>query len=156
MGRAPKCAVCGKETPDSDSRHILLIDALPFIFCNGCFEEQEKNWGNGRYTYLPVAKGAQVRLKYVPYKKAGRPKGIKKGAYGTAKLEDFIKRKNNGSKKAKASLDANDVQGQAGPSVQRGDSADHSPGGEVSGGRHPDDIRVDREAVLLEVGAEAR
>jgi len=153
MGRMPKCAVCGKDTPDSESRNVLLIDALPFIFCTECYEEQQKNWGHGRYVYLPVAKGAQVRLKYVPYKKAGRPKGIRKGAYGTAKLEDFTKRgKNNGAKKTKASCDANDVQGQAGQSVQRGDSADDSPGCKVSGGRHPDDIRMDREAIPLEVG----
>lgn len=153
VGRTPKCSVCGKDTLTDEDRKITLIDALPFIFCNGCFEEQEKNWGNGRYTYLPVAKGAQVRLKYVPYKKAGRPKGVRKGAYGTAKLEDFIKRGKNGSKKTKASLDANDMQGQAGTSVQRGDSTDDSSGAEISGGGRPDDIRVDRDAVPLEVGS---
>ena len=153
MGRTPKCAVCGKDTLTEDDRKITLIDALPFIFCNGCFEEQQKNWGLGRYAYLPVAKGAQVRLKYVPYKKSGRPKGIRKGAYGTAKLEDFIKRGKNGNKKTKASLDANDMQGQAGTSVQRGDSTDDSPGGEISSEGHPDDIRVDRDAVPLEVGS---
>ena len=153
MGRNPKCSVCGKDTLTDEDRKITLIDALPFIFCNECFEEQQKNWGQGRYSYLPVAKGAQVRLKYVPYKKAGRPKGIRKGAYGTAKLEDFIKRGKNGSKKTKASLDANDMQGQAGTSVQRGDSTDDSPGGEISSGRHPDDIRVDRDTIPLEVGS---
>ena len=152
MGRNPKCSVCGKDTLTDEDRKIMLIDALPFIFCNECFEEQQKNWGQGRYSYLSVAKGAQVRLKYVPYKKAGRPKGIRKGAYGTAKLEDFIKRGKNGSKKTKASLDANDMQGQAGTSVQRGDSTDDSPGGEIPSGRHPDDIRVDRDAVPLEMG----
>ena len=153
MGRTPKCSVCGKDTLTDEDRKITLIDALPFIFCNGCFEEQQKNWGQGRYTYLSVAKGAQVRLKYVPYKKSGRPKGIRKGAYGTAKLEDFIKRGKNGSKKTKASPDANDMQGQTGTSVQRGDSTDDSPRAEVSGGRHPDDIRVDRDAIPLEVGS---
>lgn len=153
MGRTPKCSVCGKDTLTDEDRKIMLIDALPFIFCNECFEEQQKNWGQGRYAYLPVAKGAQVRLKYVPYKKAGRPKGVRKGAYGTAKLEDFIKRGKNGSKKTKASLDANDMQGQAGTSVQRGDSTDDSSGAEISGGGRPDDIRVDRDAVPLEVGS---
>jgi len=154
MGRTPKCAVCGKDTTSSESRNVLLIDALPFIFCTECYEEKQKNWGHGRYVYLPVAKGAQVRLKYVPYKKSGRPKGVKKGAYGTAKLEDFIKRgKKNGTKKAKASFDANDMQGQAGTSVQRGDSTDDSPGGEIPSGRHPDDIRVDRDTIPLEVGS---
>jgi len=152
VGRTPKCSECGKDTLTDEDRKIMLIDALPFIFCNECFEEQQKNWGQGRYSYLSVAKGAQVRLKYVPYKKAGRPKGVRKGAYGTAKLEDFIKRGKNGSKKTKASLDANDMQGQAGTSVQRGDSTDDSPGGEIPSGRHPDDIRVDRDAVPLEMG----
>ena len=153
MGRTPKCSVCGKDTLTDEDRKIMLIDALPFIFCNECCEEQQKNWGQGRYSYLSVAKGAQVRLKYVPYKKAGRPKGVRKGAYGTAKLEDFIKRGKNGSKKTKASLDANDMQGQAGHGVQRGDSTDDSPGAEVSGKGHPDDIRVDRDAIPLEVGS---
>ena len=153
MGRTPKCSVCGKDTLTDEDRKIMLIDALPFIFCNECFEEQQKNWGQGRYSYLSVAKGAQVRLKYVPYKKAGRPKGVRKGAYGTAKLEDFIKRGKNGNKKTKASLDANDMQGQAGTSVQRGDSTDDSSGGEIPSGRHPDDIRVDRDAIPLEVGS---
>jgi hypothetical protein len=139
--------------PDATGRDVLLIDALPFIFCMECYEELQRRWGHGKYVYLPVSKSAQVRLKYVPYKKSGRPRGVKKGAYGTAKLEDFIKRgKKNGTKKAKASLDANDMQGQAGPGVQRRDSADDSPGGEVSSGRHLDDIRMDREAVPLEVG----
>ena len=152
MGRTPRCAVCGKDTLTDEDRKITLIDALPFIFCNECFEEQQKNWGQGRYSYLSVAKGAQVRLKYVPYKKSGRPKGIRKGAYGTAKLEDFIKRGKNGNKKTKASLDADDVQGQAGPCVHRRDSTDDSPGEEISSGRCPDDIRVDGDAVPLEVG----
>lgn len=151
--KVPKCAMCGHDVPKAEERQVMVIQGQAFLLCDECSKFISQEWGKGRIELIKCKTCGQAKkLKLVPYKKPGRPKGIRKGAYGTAKLEDFIKRGKNGSKKTKASLDANDMQGQAGTSVQRGDSTDDSPGGEIPSGRHPDDIRVDRDAVPLEVG----